>query len=276
MITVLSKPQLVKKIEFRPLDVEAVQARLQASAIPWSIRHLAECSSTQDLAQEAALGGHGPGLVVSTDFQRTGRGRRGGIWTAQPGSSLLVSILLQPPPALLPLTPLLAGIAVVQGIESSCGLSAELEWPNDVMAGGRKLAGILVQRPPGPMAVVGIGVNVGAAPSGLEDGARATSLNSELGRAVAREPLLAAILEAVARGQQQAVLSGPAWVRQAWLARTSMMGRRLTFEDGSTERVGTAQDLLEDGALVVRLDDGSPLRLVAGAVRHVRTDLHQS
>ena len=55
-----------------------------------------------------------------------------------------------------------------------------------------------------------------------------------------------------------------------------MMGRRLTFEDGSTERVGTAQDLLEDGALVVRLDDGSPLRLVAGAVRHVRTDLPQS
>ena len=176
----------------------------------------------------------------------------------------------------VPLTPLLAGIAVVQGIESSCGLSAELEWPNDVMAGGRKLAGILVQRPPGPTAVVGIGVNVGAAPSGLEDGARATSLNSGLGRAVAREPLLAAILEAVARGQQQAVLSGPAWVRQAWLARTSMMGRRLTFEDGSTERVGTAQDLLEDGALVVRLDDGSPLRLVAGAVRHVRTDLPQS
>ena len=124
--------------------------------------------------------------------------------------------------------------------------------------------------------MVGIGVNVGAAPSGLEDGARATCLNSELGRAVAREPLLAAVLEAVAGGLQQAALSGPAWVRQAWLARTSMMGRRLTFEDGSTERVGTAQDLLEDGALVVRLDDGSPLRLVAGAVRHVRTDLPQS
>ena len=276
MITVLSKPQLVKEIEYPPLDSEAVRARLAGSAVRWSIRHVSQCSSTQDLAEEAVRRGEGAGLVLSTDFQRSGRGRRGGNWIAPPGSALLVSVLLEPLPRLLPLTPLLAGIAVVDGIAACCGLQTELKWPNDVMVRDRKLAGILVHRPPGPLAIAGIGVNVATHPTGPMEGADPTSLASELGRSVAREALLAAILEAVADGLRQAGGAGPSWVRSAWLARSSMIGRRFAFEQDGAERIAIAQDLLEDGTLLLRTDDGTPVRLLAGAVRHLRVRELQS
>jgi BirA family transcriptional regulator, biotin operon repressor / biotin---[acetyl-CoA-carboxylase] ligase len=276
VITVLSKPQLVKEIEFRPLDVAAVEAGLRRSGTAWSIRHLPECSSTQDLAAAAARRGEAAGLVLSTDFQRSGRGRRGGSWQAPRASALLVSILLQPRPPLLPLTPLLAGIAVVDGIRAACGLGVELEWPNDVVVQARKLAGILVEHPPGPLALVGVGVNVAAAPTGLEPGAAATAVARELGRPVAREPLLASILNALASVLERAGESGPGWVRLSWLARSSMIGHRLAFEEGDRQGTGIAEDLLEDGALLVRLDDSSHRRLVAGAVRHVRPKPPQS
>lgn len=247
------------------LDVDAVQAQLQAHAIPWSVRHVPECSSTQDLAAEAAAAGQGAGLVVSTDFQRSGRGRHGASWVAPRGTALLVSVLLEPAAAVLPLCPLLAGIAVVDGIAAACGLRAELKWPNDVMVGSRKLAGILVQHPPGRLVIIGIGVNVGleAAPSRT----RATSLTRELGRPVAREPLLAAILTALS----SAAGAGPPSVLEGWRGRSSTIGRRIVFEDRGRERSGIAEALLEDGALLVRLADGTAERLVAGAVRHVRT-----
>lgn len=276
MITVLSKRQLVKEIEFPPLDSEAVRTRLAGSDFRWSIRHVSRCSSTQDLAEEAVRRGEGAGLVLSTDYQHSGRGRRGGNWIAPSGSAILVSILLEPPAGLLPLTPLLAGIAVVDGIAACYGLRAELKWPNDVMVGTRKLAGILVHRPPGSLAIVGIGVNVAAHPTGLGDGADPTSLAGELGRSVAREPLLAAILEAAADALRQAAAAGPAWVRSAWLARSSMIGRRFAFEHDDAERIATAQDLLEDGSLLVRTDEGMQVRLLAGSVRHLRGQRAQS
>lgn len=253
------------------LDVDAVHAQLQADAFPWSVRHVPECSSTQDLAAEAAAVGQGAGLVVSTDFQRSGRGRRGASWVAPRGTALLVSILLEPAAALLPLCPLLAGIAVVDGIASCSGLRAELKWPNDVMVGGRKLAGILVQHPPGRLVIIGIGVNVSLEAGAFPPGVRATSLSLEAGRPVGREPLLAAILTALSSAVTRAAGAGPTSVLDAWRGRSSMIGRRIVFEDGGRERSGVAEALMEDGALLVRLADGTPERLVAGEVRHVRT-----
>jgi BirA family biotin operon repressor/biotin-[acetyl-CoA-carboxylase] ligase len=273
VITVLSKPELVKEIEYPPLDVEAVRARLREAAARWRIRHLRQCSSTQELAEEAVRAGEAAGLVLSTDFQSAGRGRRGGSWTAPAGTGLLVSILLQPPPRLLPLTPLLAGIAVVDGIEACCGLRTELKWPNDVMVRELKLAGILVVSH-GSTAIVGIGVNVASHPEGL--GIGAASLASELGRPVAREPLLAAILDALAGGLRQAAASGPGFTRSAWLARSSMVGRRFAFEKAGVETIAVAKDLMEDGTLLAVTDGGAELRLVAGSVRHLRAREPQS
>ena len=252
-----------------PLDVAAVEARLKARGIPWAIRHVPECSSTQDLAAEAAAAGRGAGLVVSTDFQRSGRGRRDARWIAPRDTALLVSVLLEPSPSLLPLCPLLAGVAVVDGIAAAGGPRADLEWPNDVTVGGRKLAGILVQHPPGPLVIVGIGVNVSAEAAAFPAGARATSLALELGRPVLREPLLAAILAALFDRSTRATEAGPRSVLRAWRRRSRMIGRRIAFEDAGRQRTGIAAGLLEDGALLVRLEDGALERLYAGAVRHV-------
>jgi BirA family transcriptional regulator, biotin operon repressor / biotin---[acetyl-CoA-carboxylase] ligase len=253
-----------------PVDVNAVRTLLRPQAIGWSLRHVPECSSTQDLAKEAIGQGAGEGWVVSSDYQRAGRGRRGASWVAPPGSALLASLVLEPPSSLTPLSPLLAGVAVVDGIEAACGLRADLKWPNDVMVGVNKLAGILVEHPPGRPVIIGIGVNVTVEASAFPARMAATSLLIELGRAVPVEGLLAAILTGLDTTLSQAGRGGPGWVIDAWRQRTSMLGQSITYEVGGREQRGIAEDLTDDGALLVRRGDGTVEPLYAGAVRRVR------
>ncbi|MEN3342498.1 MAG: BirA family transcriptional regulator [Actinomycetota bacterium] len=156
-------------------------------------RFVSSCASTQRL-----LGGDEPeGAAVATDHQTQGRGRLGRIWEAPPGRAILCSVLLRPP-APMPLWPqlsLVAGEAVAAAVRAETGVEASLRHPNDVVVAGRKLAGVLAEAQPGRV-TLGIGVNVNQPPADLpSDAAKPpTSLRVELGRDVARAPLLAAIL----------------------------------------------------------------------------------
>jgi len=156
-------------------------------------RFVDSCASTQRL-----LGADDPeGATVATDHQTAGRGRFGRVWEDIPGRSLLVSVLLRPPPP-MPLWPelsLVAGEAVARALRTETGVDASLRHPNDVVVAGRKLVGVLPEATTGRV-VLGIGVNVGQTADELPvDTAKpATSLQVELGRAIARAPLLAAIL----------------------------------------------------------------------------------
>jgi len=122
--------------------------------------------STNDDVAAAARTGEPEGLVVVADFQRAGRGRRGRSWQAPPGTALTFSVLLRPARPLAPrwqIFPLLAGIAVVEGIRDATGITLGLKWPNDVVSrDDAKLGGILVERLPDAddALVVGIGLNV--------------------------------------------------------------------------------------------------------------------
>jgi BirA family transcriptional regulator, biotin operon repressor / biotin---[acetyl-CoA-carboxylase] ligase len=142
------------------------------------------------------------GAVAVADEQTEGRGRLGRQWLAPAGTSLLVSVLLRPnvQPARLPELSLVAGRACAEAIAEVAGIETEVKFPNDVLVGGRKVAGILAEASEGRV-VLGIGVNVNQAAGELPPDARtpATSLLLETGREVGRAALLVALLERLER-----------------------------------------------------------------------------
>jgi BirA family biotin operon repressor/biotin-[acetyl-CoA-carboxylase] ligase len=249
--------------------LDRVRARLVYGEITWKLHYEPSCSSTQDLARDATTRGAEQGWTVVTDLQREGRGRQGRSWVAPAETALLFSTILRPPRDVLPLLPLLAALTVAGGIEVSTGAVPDLKWPNDVLLNGKKLAGILLERPAGADVILGVGLNVNQSRENVPDGG--TSLAIELGRALEREPLLAAILNDLGNAYERADREGVGWIVPGWRSRSSMLGDRVAFHrDGAPIR-GIAEDVSQDGALQVRLDDGSRISVVAGEVERVRT-----
>ena len=162
-------------------------------------RFVEECASTQRLFEETAT----EGATVATNLQTHGRGRMGRRWEAPTGRALLFSVLLQPTPpmALWPELSLVTGDAVATALRTEAGVDAELSHPNDVLIGGRKVAGILPEASVGRV-VLGIGVNVNQTAEELpaETPKPSTSLHIETGREWARAPVLAAMLLELERG----------------------------------------------------------------------------
>lgn len=153
---------------------------------------VARCASTQRLLEGAP-----EGAVVATDEQTEGRGRLGRSWHAPAGSSVLFSIALEPPVPIdkLPGLSPVAGEAVAEAIAAESGLPTVVKHPNDVLIGGRKVAGVLAEARDGRV-VLGIGINVSQRPDELPPAA--TSLAAE-GAHVDRAVLLAAVLERLER-----------------------------------------------------------------------------
>src|SRR2546430_11863044 len=225
-----------------------------------TIVHLPRVDSTQGTIFDLAAQDAPDRTVVVADYQAAGRGRRGRAWDAPAGTSLLTSILVRPraAPERWGGYSLVSALAVADALARLAGLGARLKWPNDVLVGGRKIAGILLESrmpaagPVGPVGVagviaVGIGVNLGqrAFPAGLA--ARATSVALETGRAVERDAALSAVLEAFDGWRGRMERDGLAPVRARWLGLGDTIGRRGPV-DGVT---GVAGDLDVDRALVV-------------------------
>lgn len=246
----------------------------------WNIQHIARTASTNaDLAQLAAEGA-AEGTVLVADHQEAGRGRLGRAWHTPRGLALTVSFLLRPvtvPVSRWSWLPLLAGVAVVDGVADATHVEARLKWPNDVLVprdGDRKLAGILVERidtESGAAAVVGIGLNVLQGGDDLPP--NATSLALAGAENVTRAPILDAIaghladmyqLWRTANGDPKAGLAA------AYLKRCATIGRRVTVAlPGGDTLVGDAVDVDELGRLVVDTG-GSRTAVGAGDIVHVR------
>jgi BirA family biotin operon repressor/biotin-[acetyl-CoA-carboxylase] ligase len=223
--------------------------------------HLRRVGSTNDRARELALAGAPHGTLVTAGAQSAGRGRQGRRWSAPPGSSLLMSLVLRTDEhagVAFATLPLAAAVAVCD----AAGAEARIKWPNDILLprppGLAKLAGILVEgRPQQGWAVLGIGINVAVSvedlPSDLRPGA------ATLGRGREEiEPLLAELLAALERR-----LSDPrAQTLDAWRERDALSGREIAWSDGR----GRAAGIDDDGRLLVELPDGSRTALAAGEV----------
>ena len=151
------------------------------------VRWLSEIDSTNRYLTDEARAGAPTGLVVVADHQTAGRGRLGRTWVAPPGASLLVSLLLRPTVAAdrRHLLVMAAGLAMAEAVEAETGVVAGLKWPNDLLVGERKLAGILAEVA-GDALVVGIGVNIEWHEVPAELSAIATACNLEGGRPTTR------------------------------------------------------------------------------------------
>ena len=213
--------------------------------------HLRETTSTNDRARALAAAGAPHGTLVTTGHQTAGRGRQGRTWSAPPGSALLCSLVLREHDPLLPLR---AGLAVAD----VAGPDARVKWPNDVLLGGRKVAGILVEaRAAEGWAVLGIGVNVALDPDALPAEVRARA--ATLGRGP--EDVERTLDELLAR--LAARLGEPADAAlEALRAHDALRDAPVRWSGGA----GTGAGIDDAGALLVRLDDGSVRRLEAGEV----------
>jgi BirA family biotin operon repressor/biotin-[acetyl-CoA-carboxylase] ligase len=254
-----------------PIDAAAVTAGGR-----WRVEVVTETTSTNAEVADRFRGGEREGLVLVAEHQTAGRGRLGRDWVAPPGSSLIVSFLLQPdaPPERWPWLPLLTGVAAADAVRRATGVEVGLKWPNDVLTqDGHKLGGILLERVEhdgSAAAVVGIGINCDQTPVELPV-PEATSLTQVTGAPVDRSALLAALVEELAARYES--WQAGADLRPAYLelCRTPGQDVQVTVpgdaEPGGLR--GRATDVDDGGRLVVQTDHGEE-RLGAGDVVHVR------
>lgn len=208
--------------------------------------HVAECESTQLLLADPELP---EGAVATADYQTAGRGRLGRSWEAPPGTALLCSVLLRPPPGRpLPQLSLVAGLATAEAVEEATGLTAQIKWPNDVMLNRRKVAGVLAEARAGAV-VVGIGINVNQRREELPRDARTppASLWTLTGREHDREALLAILLERLDAAYEAWKAGGLGALYHALGARDFLRGRVVTI--GGVTGVGAGID--REGRLLV-------------------------
>ncbi len=220
-----------------------------------------ECASTQQLLLGSGLP---EGAVAATDHQTGGRGRLGRTWEEPAGSSVLTSILLQPPAGRrLPELSLVAALAVAETIEVALALSAQVKWPNDVMLNRRKVAGILSELSDGTV-VVGIGINVNQSREELpldaptEPGSLRTATGTTFDRAV----LLGSLLSRLERMYDIWGDQGLDGIYGGLGARDFLRGRRITA-DGEA---ATAVQIRRDGRLEIATDAGEVKVLESGEV----------
>ncbi len=257
-------------------DLDRFRAALRTETFGRNLIFEPSVGSTMDVARDAAGRGAPEGTLALADEQTAGRGRLGRSWLAPPAVNLLSTLLLRPPAAVLRQVAMIAPLAVCDAVEECHGLRLDIKWPNDVQARGKKLAGILIEvpHPPAPsptggegesVALVGAGINVNFDPRPYEEVRDiATSVAVELGREVEREPLLAAYLAHFER--MYAAAKAGASVRDAWRARLVTLGKqvRAAWPGGSAE--GTAEDVDDAGALIVRTAEGERVTVEAGDV----------
>ncbi len=250
-----------------------------------------ETGSTNADLGALARAGEDEGALLATELQTSGRGRLGRTWTAPSRSGLAVSMLLRPkvPIERLGWAPLLTGVAVASAVRRITGFGAAgdrffpgadgdaeveavLKWPNDVLVGDRKLAGILVEKIDDAI-VVGVGLNVSLHEDELPV-PTATSLSLEGAPLTDRAPLLRAVArEFEGRYREWVAASGDPEIcglRADYRALCTTLGREIRVElPGGEELRGKAKDIDLEGRLVVDAPEGER-PVSAGDVVHVR------
>ena len=245
-------------------------------------RHFARTDSTNTRARELAAAGAPGGTVVTAGEQTEGRGRQGRAWTAPPGKALLYSAIVRPLEPRHMLLPLAVPLAVAEAAEALApGVGCGVKWPNDVLVGRRKLAGILIEaRPQDGWAVVGVGLNLTIAPDEFPEDLRATatSLAIEQPQPAVR-PLSSPGLQRTNGSRVRAAagaLSERLWywleadeasVLAAWRGRDALRGREVAWEGGS----GVADGIDDRGYLVVVTASGERVSVGAGEVHLTRS-----
>ncbi len=255
-----------------------VDLRLSASLVGSRVHYLATVDSTNAILRSLAAEGEPEGAVVVADEQTAGRGRAGRSWFSPPGLGLWLSVLLMPRRPVRDVAPLsiVTAISVATALRRDYGVDARVKWPNDLVAGARKLGGILLESLQGAAGavervVVGIGLNVNLESSDLPADLTetATSLRILLGRTVPRLDVLRSVLDGLDEDWRLFEAGGFASFRERWLGLSTVLGRHIEIASGSDARAdgagsaarsrvvaGIAVGITPAGALIVEDDAG--------------------
>lgn len=257
------------------LEAAAIERELErlGAAIGRPLRVASLTGSTNDDAKQAAEGGAPHGAAFLADAQSAGRGRGGHAWHSPPGENLYMSVVLRPrmkadrvPPIALAVGAAVARVVERLLPEGEGAPRVGVKWPNDILVGGRKLGGILVEgRLRGEEVahlVVGVGLNVRASSFPAEIADRATSLRALGSGHLERASIAAALLAEIGAVLPIFEAEGLALLLPELAARDVLRGRRVDVSGES----GVAEGIDESGKLLVRRDDGSLCRVASGEV----------
>lgn len=248
-------------------EMSANTGLLPGEVPQWRVVRFESIESTNSALLDLGERGEAPGMVYVAGVQTQGRGRLDRRWHTAPGDALLMSALLPPVPAIAEVATRAMAVAVAD-MCNELGLQAQLKWPNDVLLGGKKLAGILGEsRSDGSglrAVVIGCGLNVKSVPEALSE--LATCLGDHLGPAVPELDALCSRLLAGLSGQIQA----PEAAARHFADRCSTVGAEVKVILADREVHGLARDVASDGRLVVETGDGEPAFFASGDVVHLR------
>ncbi len=255
-----------------PVVPDLVAPRL-APPVAGPVRWSAQTGSTNDDIAAEARAGAPEGLVIGADFQRTGRGRRGRTWLSDPGDALMFSVLLRPPVAAADaaLLPIVVAVAVAEAL----GPRTRVVWPNDIVIDRRKVCGILCESAADESglawAVVGIGVNVRAAPV-VPDARWTAGCLADVGDPPARTDLLVELLTRLGARYEQWTSGDVRGILDAYAGRDALAGVGVGVAVHDGEVAGTASGLDEAGRLRV-VGPAGERALAAGEVVRVAFEL---
>jgi BirA family transcriptional regulator, biotin operon repressor / biotin---[acetyl-CoA-carboxylase] ligase len=233
-----------------------------------------QTTSTNDVVEKLARDGVREGVVVFAESQTRGRGRLGRKWVSPARKGLWFSILLRPnlhPQETTQLT-VASATALRRAIFSQTNLRPEIKWPNDILIGGKKVAGILTEmsaeldRVRHVIPGIGIDVNQDASEFPADLRKIATSLKIEAGEAVSRAALATAVLRELDRDYLRICAGKFSEIAEEWVEHCGTIGKDVTVRIGDRAIRGCAESLADDGSLVLRTEHGRQQRITGGDV----------
>lgn len=250
-----------------------ILSRLQTE---WAGRQVVcykETDSTNNRARDAGEKNGAHGMLFVADTQSAGKGRRGRTWESPEGSSIYMSILLRPDitPSKAPMLTLVMGLSAAEGIKEITGVDTKIKWPNDIVADGKKVCGILTEMVTEieyiNYVVIGVGINVNqeAFPDGLKD--TATSLRLADGRSFGRAEIIAAVLKAFEKNYELFLEAGDLSGLQAEYDRLLVnRGEKVKVLEPGNEYEAMAKGISDGGELIVTMPDGEEKCIFSGEV----------
>ncbi len=251
------------------LAPQMLRRRLAGTLFGKRIHHFFKVDSTNEVAMRLGHQDEPHGAVIVAEEQTGGKGRAGRIWHSEKSSGIYVTVVLRPaiPPAQASLMTLLAGLAARQAVLEQCGLAADIRWPNDLLAGGKKLCGILTEMHAEPdrvrFVIIGIGINVNHAKFPDELAGLATSLRAETGRVLSRLELLDKLLRQLERYYNLFLAQGATpLLEQFEQASSYARGKRVRVSAPGETYTGVTAGLEPNGMLRVTRDGSSKTEVV--------------
>ncbi|MET3575159.1 biotin--[acetyl-CoA-carboxylase] ligase [Bhargavaea ullalensis] len=247
------------------LTPELIRKELGGDEFVGRILHFDSVESTMPIAHREAQEGAADGTVIIAEEQTSGKGRLARPWTSAAGKGIWMSVILTPdiPPHKAPQFTLIAAVSVCRAIRETAGVEARIKWPNDLLAGGRKVTGILTELQADPdrvkAIIIGIGINVNQDPGDFPESLQpiATSLKIQSGQKVDRAKLAAGVLRRLGECSRLYLEKGFPPIKKMWEEDAITIGRRVKAVTVRETLTGTAVGITEEGVLELRLDDGT-------------------